>query len=483
MANVGNHVTDDDQHFNSTFDIKSENGDEEIPAENQHKNTDKLADTDFDGRYRKMEKEDAMIFGSDSWLKHCVEMEEEEVKDEKKPKVPLLIKIKKEDKNVGEYLNENLKSSQDSGKANEFESSSNWTKYPAEIETGKQRNVNGRKSNKSKNPESLSLIMRNAPVEKTETSGKCCFECPACHSTYKSWGGFSRHMTRDHNRQSRLSEWERFAKNVSVHICRICSKRVLCDSMFVAQHLKTIHDITIRVYVKKYISDSYWIQHEEMLKKGRMSENIIGNHCTFKCPNCNKTFYCYYTFQSHGQKSKKHCVNSKFKDLPKHIQEIVIHKCKICSKVILCSRELIRTHVQGHKFKTLPEYAQRTGCLLEDNCPNRCQDTFDRVTKGAKVSKQVGNFCRYTCSTCGHVTTMWRYMRQHLKKSGHGSSVTNKWYKCISKTVLYQCLICDKKVLNGTEFVQKHVSEAHQKTLLQYLKEYNVGTHIRNKLK
>ncbi len=427
----------------------------------------------WDTKYRKMEKEDALIFGSDSWLKHCVEMEEEE----NKPHVPLLIKIKNKEKNVGKFLNENLKSSLDFGKENEDESSNNWTKDKTHSETGKQRKVNVSKRgdhNKTKNQESLPLIMRNAPVENTETYGKCTFECSVCYTIFKSWRGFARHMTSDHKRRVRLSEWKTFAQNVSVHICRICSQKELCDTVFTTNHLRTVHGITTMEYNKKYITDCSWILYEEMLKTGRMSENVIGNHCTFKCPTCERIFTCHPSFRRHCVKDKICCVKH-LKHLSEYIQKVVVHKCKICSKVILCSRQFLRAHIYFHGIKTLSAYAEKTGCLLEDNCL-RSKDTFafDRVTLGAKVSKQVGNFCRYTCGTCSHITSMWRYMRVHLQRTGHGTSETNKWFKCISKTVLHQCLICDKKVLNGTEFVKDHVSKAHKKTLLQYLKEYNV---------
>ncbi len=100
-----------------------------------------------------------------------------------------------------------------------------------------------------------------------------------------------------------------------------------------------------------------------------MSEKIIGNHCTFKCNNCNKTFSCYYGFKWHGKIGKKPCVKPNFNNLPKYIKEIIVHKCKICSKVILCSRQMIREHLRGHKM-TLPEYAQRTGCVIEDTRGN-----------------------------------------------------------------------------------------------------------------
>ncbi len=332
----------------------------------------------------------------------------------------------------------------------------------------------GQKPDESKNSAKFNAVMKNAVVSEVAKTGMCEFACPECRSNFNYWKKFVFHVKSKHRRTIGISDYKDYLSKATVHICNICSEKVLNEDRFLCLHFSWKHKMKLVDYRQKYCCNpDPSVIYQKMLKKGRKSENIIGNLCTFKCPGCRKTFRTSHALHTHANRSKQeHCSKAGSLGLARtYIEKVVTHNCKICDKLILCEKIWITFHLKCHGIKSLKKYAEMTGCILEVSKEDKI------ISKTMKCKQEVGNFCSYTCHSCSHVTKTWKNMRIHLKTNEHGPSVSTNWSDYISETVLHECVICQRKVLNEWAFLSNHFMR-HHKTTSQYVKEYKL-THIK----
>ncbi len=158
--------------------------------------------------------------------------------------------------------------------------------------------------------------------------------------------------------------------------------------------------------------------YELKLKEGTLSADIVGNLCTLKCPVCLKTFNCLNTFYQHNirdlARKKKCSIQSTRKHLHKYLLKVITHKCKICSKLLLCDRNTILKHTSYvHDIRTLTEYASKTGCTQKT----------DLIPSDASVSENADSgLCKYKCDRCCATFLKWTNISAQMRNK-HDSKV------------------------------------------------------------
>ncbi len=318
-----------------------------------------------------------------------------------------------------------------------------------------------------------SSILDSASVSQNASSGLCRFACLDCSSTFTNWFALQTHGKKVHDKLIYTHDLEAYMYKASVHICLICSMKILSDTQFLKNHFRRVHNIPLNKYRQQYNCNSVQnIQKTELnkrIEKAKHSKTVIGNFCTFKCPGCKRIFNNYSTFKQHIS-----LIAGKCTQLQNNIQwrtcvlEVVSHKCKLCSKHLLCDNNVIMDHVKKyHDIKTILEYSKKTGSTLR-NCRNIIDGSHILNSKKATISTEIGNYCTFTCHNCGFSSGNWPHLRKHLIKT-HGTS-DSEWHQHITKVVLHQCKICKKKVLNECKFVQNHVYRNHQMSISEYKK-------------
>ncbi len=313
-----------------------------------------------------------------------------------------------------------------------------------------------------------------AQVSETADTGGCTFSCPMCSFFCSSAFGMSSHLKTRHKCIKTRNKCEKYLSTATVHNCRICSEKLFCESNYLSQHMLK-HNITINQYRKQFDCQVSWKRKiQQVLETSKLSQNKIGNMCMYMCPQCKKTFMNFESLSWHGRKCGDHPIGVKIRNILDFVTNIVSHKCKICSMLLFCDMRMITYHISGkHRIRTVKEYASRTGCLLPTN---ESEDKKkDVLSKGIKPNNEVGNLCRYTCDNCGYTAKTWKAMKNHLSSKNHWSSKGKDWFRYITKTVLHDCKICRKELLNEKEFIYCHLMKAHEKNWLSYVKKYRLS--------
>ncbi len=155
----------------------------------------------------------------------------------------------------------------------------------------------------SKQEHANSSILDSASVSPSADPGLCRFACSDCSLTFITWKRLTDHVKKAHNKLVRKCELEGVLFKASVHICKICSMKVLNDHYFLAIHFKSVHKMFVTQYRQQYNCHSVQSIHKMQLLKtmetSRQSEKVIGNLCTFRCPGCNKVCYSQAAFYDH----------------------------------------------------------------------------------------------------------------------------------------------------------------------------------------
>ncbi len=397
-----------------------------------------------------------MDIGSDSWLRHCVVKMEEHEHDRKD-----IIKLEPK-----YQCNESAKNVTTSSKVMETQSSSN-----------REEDNNEAIARRNSIEQIRASVLDKAFVSESAASGLCTFQCPECSAAYTNWRHCYLHMKDKHKSPISLNDYWCYLSNATIHVCKICSEKLICESRLMSCHFMKKHKLSLVDYRKQYNCDCIIKpNHQKLLESGKISLDEIGNLCIFKCPKCKGTFTSIDWLSKHARKRCKVSVNHD--NVRKYVTKVVTHKCKLCSKLVLCDGKLLATHfLSKHRIKSLKEYADKTGSTMAvaDGCKKQ---SLEKLTNTAKLSQQVGSMCRFSCDQCNYESKTWAATRKHLQKI-HSWSSKESWSNYISKTVMHQCRICQKKVLNDGVFLINHFKDSHKLTLLSYVKKYKV-VYVKN---
>ncbi len=457
----------------------------------------------LNGNLVNVKLEDTMMYGSDTWLKNNVEMEEGK---ELKPK------IKQEPSSDTESETNNVQSESESdtdgddneelerideGQSIEIQKLKKCMKGGKKMKhdvgnllEGSKNSLGGCikgqdtprniKTMRTVSPQHKSKLVTNESLSGATTTNFSTFKCSMCPLIYKSWGKFHKHMKSKHNHSVKMGEYQKFVQEAFSHTCRVCLKKILCCSEFLAKHFRCSHNMSLNKYKNQFnYHNSGTKECEKLLQNGSQSNLQIGSMCTFKCPECKKCYKSIQSFYCHSSLTKKQSCSftsmSSRNSWYIYVDKVVTHKCQICSTLLLCDRNVLWRHaLHVHGIKTLEDYCKHTGCILKKTEKEKIQSLFQEVPKGDRIEEKVGNFCRFTCHKCGHVSNCWRSMREHLNKNGHNLSKSKKWYDNISKTILHKCLICGKLILNDTQFLLDHMRYAHKLNVPIYIEKFKL---------
>ncbi len=329
--------------------------------------------------------------------------------------------------------------------------------------------------------------LKTAAFSKLALNGLCHFKCLQCSTRHEGWEFFCSHMKQSHNEKPKRADHKMFLSKAILHVCEICSKRILCDCSFLESHMNHKHQMPILEYRRLY-EDNHAPKPKDIISKGELrgkqmqtlaagtlSMNKIGNFCSYKCPSCNTTSNNYDTFRRHKAKNKMCSQEISAKDFYMYTTEVVTHRCNICSKLLLCDLKFISIHMFNHGIKKIGEYSERTGCEVSTSSKIRSK-AMEEVFQGAKMSDSIGNLCKYKCTNCGHIRTNWPGMMDHLKKNKHYDSCGKEWFRYLTETVIHQCVMCSQKVLNDRYFIKSHLRKSHGLTLRDYVSKYGIKT-------
>ncbi len=442
------------RHFAET-ECKEENEDIVPISMLDEENTCHKTDEYFDEEYKKMEKEDAMIFKNQSWLEHCRKMEVDNNQTAEPVEIQQKLEVQEDEDDDIEviYSNNSKKSTSLKRKANKIVLQNRNDALVSTHDKGEFQNekvptpIKNHSKYTPKSQEEAPSILDEAPVSETATTGLCHYTCSKCSVTYIDWAKFVLHMKKQHQSQIGRSQLEDYLSKVVVHICLVCSEKVLCDSGLLATHLRR-HKMTITSYRKKYDCDEDWkVRNNNMLENGLLLSNEIGigNMCSFVCTVCNKKYKSLRKLRRHFYTVKGHVQMYKSKHLYKYVKDTVTHRCKLCAKLLLCDNYIIQRHLLNHKIKSISEYAEKTGCTVI-KCSKARDLLLEASTNKAKIIKKMAKLCRYECHACDHNGRSWNSMKKHLKS--HGSSQNKEWYENIKKTVIYYCETCEQNVFS-----------------------------------
>ncbi len=331
----------------------------------------KMEDVEMSQRNkRKWEDEEFCTdFLSDEWLRENVEMEVAETK----PKIKLeLVKTESAECSSNDVIRHARK-----GDEKLEVPSKNVPIVPK---------IKKRRKNKDKEQKKQSLVIKNADVSESASSGLCTLTCTVCSSKYSSWDEFKKHMKSKHNTTLvRKTDFEKYLTNAVVHVCRICSEKILCDSTHLGQHYHSKHKMGLSEYRKQFCCETYIEKREKILINGALSTNIIGDLCTFQCQVCAQTFNGIRAIQIH---SKECCPNVQAKFWVDCITKVITHKCNICSKPMLCDQHIIMSHLRhSHGYKNLDEYAKKEGITYITNKELKQNLTFTQSCKSKSPEK------------------------------------------------------------------------------------------------
>ncbi len=125
---------------------------------------------------------------------------------------------------------------------------------------------------------------------------------------------------------------------------------------------KTFGEKTVEKVLKstcKRVNFHHCSSLKEALVNAPRSETTL-NLCKYQCPKCRSFYMSREILSRHFKKVHAFLDQGCFNN---YLVKIIAHKCKICSKVLLCDRTTILSHVKyNHEVKNLNEYSDNKDC-------------------------------------------------------------------------------------------------------------------------
>ncbi len=281
----------------------------------------------------------------------------------------------------------------------------------------------------------------------------CQIKCPNCPIVLNCWISLKRHLLTTHKQRhlSYADVGQLLVKKVS-HVCKVCSKRVLCDGTFIQWHVSKKHQLRKAEYIKKFGLDNL-----RMTTGDTYSENVIGNLCRYKCNDCGKDFDTRGTLKTHLW--KQHKSKSPSSD---YIAKKVFHKCKLCNATIQCEMMGLAQHFRIVHDTCPEDYCMQTGCTLVSLSP--CFS--NSFLKTLKLSKTAGNLCVFTCKTCHKSFKASMDFRSHMK-THHPNLSQSLVSSCIVKGYSFKCEQCSALMLCDKRMIQAHDRNIHNRSFME----------------
>ncbi len=245
----------------------------------------------------------------------------------------------------------------------------------------------------------------------------CRYKCPKCDWTFVSRSQLAYHFGKTlhvNNNNKTRNCFDMYLIHAVMHKCKVCSKRILCDKHMINMHIRSCHKINFMVDYKLMTlteQKAYKERFDETKKtlrsiKDYSQSESVGNLCLYKCKKCDKIFETKTNLKNHFRQSF-HATEKEI-NFDNYLIKTTIHKCKICSTIMLCEIVVIRDHMKHTlKMGSIKEYIDITG--VEQTTQNRkkmdrlnlfCKENSDKY-KISKDEKMSANFL-VTCVISQH---------------------------------------------------------------------------------
>ncbi len=309
---------------------------------------------------------------------------------------------------------------------------------------------------------------------KHEIGNFCVYQCEQCEKQFQGWKSLKKHakfashvISSKRNRNNSLK--------VVFHQCKICKSRLFCEQPALHDHMKRAHCLSLEGYCQKYQCLLVEKKEESIVKSLQVS-NSVGNLCEFKCNICNIHFYTGTTFQAHRLKARHNVSINLVQGLVRGFS----YKCDICSKVLLCDRQIIFSHMKKCHNINIREIHP----MLHEKQYNEFWEAFTKdIPVSSSVYKQltlplgeipihettsvIGNLCKFSCPHCDIWTShCYASLLYHLKTIHQKPA---KYSQSLVKLARYHaCLLCPKAVLNDRHVLKNHLKQRHGKSIVEY---------------
>ncbi len=334
--------------------------------------------------------------------------------------------------------------------------------------------------------EALQRLCEDSSTTITNLVGsQCQYLCFVCHRTFRSWCSLKHHLRTNltHGPPISIEEHLKFA---ACHECEICKEKILADRGFLFEHMKVKHNIGLDDYCVKFGKkhSGRYMHKKDAVKKilstATISTDIIGNLCLYRCPRCNIVFNSWSILcshlgkMSHGPKGQE--------NMSMYITKSIGHKCKLCSKLLLCDSTYLLTHLRKHKIYDLRIYCKKTKSRLP--YVDRKTSLQKLSESSCRVTRNVGNLCIFSCKECHKEWNTWINLKCHLKKCPHYAvryeendkpTIWNDLGQFVTKCIFHLCNICEEKMLCDPFFIREHAKTRHSITASEYLKKVGLS--------
>ncbi len=201
-----------------------------------------------------------------------------------------------------------------------------------------------------------------------------------------------------------------------------------------------------------------------------MSDRTTSALCTFKCPDCSENFVAWISFTRHYK--TKHQRTAFQKDVIIYLTKTTVHKCRICSEMVLCDSQFLSKHLSKHNT-TISEYGRQYDC--SDNWRSKNVKMFKE--RGSVTTKVIGNLCIYKCPKCEKTFKSLGNLKAHGAATPKCPLINFKYVmNYITKIVTYNCIKCSKVLLYDELVLRQHAFKAHKiKTLNEYARQVGVA--------
>jgi hypothetical protein len=326
------------------------------------------------------------------------------------------------------------------------------------------------------NPPSKARLLPQKERNHDVISNRCKFKCHQCGTIFDIFGTFRIHVKNAHNETMAKDKLTAFAVSTKFYTCKVCKQQLLCDVYLITEHLRICHKLTLAKYCKVYNCVALCRQRlssnsnnfvQQFLKNNALITAELGNFCIFSCPSCAKAFFTFNTWNTHLKSCSTH---GNFKSwmgkllLSGVVTKIVVHKCKICSTLVLCDLYWLREHMRKNHKKNVFGYGTESKCKMLF----RSRLVY-KIPETAPLSEYVQDLCQFACKGCNQTFKSWTNLQAHAARVKEIACRTPSIKETLVKAVRHKCAICLKIMLCDRSLLATHVSKYHKMQLHEYI--------------
>ena len=214
--------------------------------------------------------------------------------------------------------------------------------------------------------------------------------CPICSDLQTGLGVYRRHLKKEHNTSIKATPLKKRSRPPK-HGCLLCKARLIFEQKAVTAHLRYSHNISLKAYEQKFLSElktlfrsineknglnsvkaePYELRGEELNETDSIPVEIDKptgklmfkwNRCPISCVLCSKQLINVSMYRIHLREvhrtSIKETPLDKERPVPKHL-------CLLCSSQVIFEQKSVMAHLRTTHRVSLKTYEQRFSSDLE----------------------------------------------------------------------------------------------------------------------